>query len=202
MRIRLLLAPILALAFASPVTASEWTRPGWYFGAGGGAGFNFFNKYIEESVPIPVVDIDPAGSANVRGGYRIWSWFALEAMYEGAYDAQINVLDLPFAKLSTHSFLGNLKFILPIMRFQPYLLVGGGAQYGQFRSELPAPLDKQNRWDPTLRVGVGLDFYITENWVVDLELAPSIRFKDYSDIPSAGTDNVTMTLSGGVQYRF
>ena len=30
-----------------------------------------------------------------------------------------------------------------------------------------------------LRIGLGLDTYITENWIVNLELAPSIRFSDY-----------------------
>lgn len=202
MRHRLILIPILALIFTNAAWADDWARPGWYAGVGGGAGFNFFNKYIEENVPIPEVTIDGAGSFNAKAGYRVWSWFALEAMYEGVYDSQIKVLGQPLAKLSTHSLLGNLKFIAPIKRFQPYLTIGPGAQYGQFRGDLILdPLDT-SRWDFTLRFGVGLDFYITENWVVDLELAPSVRFKDYSAIPSASTDNVTMTLNGGVQYRF
>ena len=59
-----------------------------------------------------------------------------------------------------------------------------------------------SRWDFTLRVGVGLDAYITENWLINVELAPSIRFADYRDIPRETTDNVTLTVSGGIPYRF
>ena len=58
------------------------------------------------------------------------------------------------------------------------------------------------RWDLLLRVGIGLDAYVTEHWLVNLELAPSIRFADYGNIPSTSTDNVTLTFSGGIQYRF
>lgn len=53
-----------------------------------------------------------------------------------------------------------------------------------------------------LRTAIGLDGYITENWLLNLELAPSIRFADYSNIPSETTDNVTLTVGVGVQYRF
>jgi opacity protein-like surface antigen len=202
MSFRIALVPIIALVFANTAWAGDFTRPGWYVGVGGGVGANFFNKYIEENQPIEVVSIDPAGSFNARGGYRVWPWLAFEAMYEGAYDSQIKVLDRPFAKLSTHSFVGNLKLLLPIKRFQPYIMVGAGGQYGQFSSNLPDPFADLSRWDVTLRTAVGLDFYITEHWVLDTELAPSVRFKDYDDIPSATTDNVTLTWSVGVQYRF
>jgi len=59
-----------------------------------------------------------------------------------------------------------------------------------------------SRWDLVLRICLGLDAYLTEHWLVNVELAPSIRFTDYGDIPSQSTDNASLTLSGGIQYRF
>ena len=53
-----------------------------------------------------------------------------------------------------------------------------------------------------VRFGFGLDAYLTENWLLNIELAPSIRFTDWGDIGSESTDNVTLTFSGGFQYRF
>ena len=82
----------------------------------------------------------------------------------------------------THSLLVNLKFIAPIWRIHPYFALGAGAQYGDFDSS--GILD-DHRWDPVLRFGFGVDGYITEHWVVNLELAPGIRFKDWGNIPSA-----------------
>jgi hypothetical protein len=77
---------------------------------------------------------------------------------------------------------------------------GLGAQYGDADFILD-PLDT-SRWDPVLRFGLGIDGYITENWLVNVEIAPGIRFKDWNDLGGQATDNVTLTLSAGVEYRF
>ena len=145
------------------------------------------------------VTSDVGGSANVRGGYRIWSWFALEAMYEGSYGVNTNLLGVKVANLDTHSLLANLKFIAPIWRIHPYFALGLGAQYGNADFLV---LPDRSRWDPVLRFGLGVDGYITENWVANIELAPGIRFKDWGNLGGTSTDNVTLTLSAGVQYRF
>ncbi len=39
-------------------------------------------------------------------------------------------------------------------------------------------------------------------WVINVEIAPSIRFADYSNIPSEMTDNFSLTVGLGLQYRF
>ena len=61
------------------------------------------------------------------------------------------------------------------------------------------PFDTE-RWDLLLRVG--LDAYVTKNWLVNVELAPSVRFAEYGDILGTATDNVSLTFTGGVQYSF
>jgi opacity protein-like surface antigen len=178
----------------------DYGRPGWYAGVGAGAGWDFLEGAISDATR-GAVEIGTAGTFNARGGYRVTSWFAIEGMYEGVYDLT-GTLDgqLDFAKSSNHSFLANFKLIAPIWRMHPYLAIGPGAQYGQFDDILGA-LDR-DRWDFVLRLGLGLDAYVTENWLVNLEIAPSIRFTDYNNIPSQSTDNVSLTFSGGVQYRF
>jgi opacity protein-like surface antigen len=182
----------------------DYGRSGWFVGVGGGAGWNFLSDAVENETG-GIIGIDTAGSVNVRGGYRFWSWLALEGMYEGVFGLDVTQnLPPPSSKLAdfdTHSLLVNLKFIAPIWRVHPYFALGVGAQYGDFDAIVGTPLD-DDRWDPVLRFGLGVDGYITEHWVVNLELAPGIRFKDWGNIPSASTDNVTLTFSGGVQYRF
>lgn len=207
----LIVAFLFALLAAGPVWADDpdsdsgpdFGRPGWYVGIGGGVGFDFLEDAIND-VTVGAVDIDPGGSFNARGGYRLASWFALEGMYEGVYEQQVQVAGNEAADMTYHSFLANFKFIAPIWRTHPYIMVGPGIQYGEFDTH--AALDglglNTTRWDFVLRTALGLDGYITENWLLNLELAPSIRFADYSNVPSQTTDNVTLTVTVGVQYRF
>ncbi len=170
-------------------------------GVGGGLGADFLADFVEAET-MGLVDIKSTGSFNARGGYRLFSWLALEAMYEGVYGLKTEVVGVEVATIDLHSLLANAKLILPVWRLQPYLGLGIGAQQGTFDGKgLLDPFDTE-RWDLLLRVGIGLDAYVTEHWLVNLELAPSVRFTDYGDIGSPSTDNVTLTFSGGIQYRF
>ena len=201
----IIFVPIAALLLASTSWAEppapDYGRPGWYAGVGGGAAWDFLDDAVSDATGT-AVELGAGGSFNARGGYRATSWFAFEAMYEGAYGLNVKVLGADAADFDLHSFVGNFKFIVPTWRIHPYLAIGPGAQYGKFNGKgLFDPLDT-NRWDFMMRFGFGVDGYITENWLLNLELAPSIRFADYGKIPSETTDNVTLTLSAGIQYRF
>ena len=203
----------IALAMMLFVSASsaeppkpDYGRSGWYLGLGGGAAFNFLDGAVGDFTS-GVVDLTPGGSFNARGGYRLNSWFALEFMYEGNYGQGDDVGGVQLATFSSHSLLANFKFIAPTGRLQPYIIVGAGAQYGDFNDRgLPTLPGVGNldttRWDFVLRVPIGVDAYVTENWLLNLELAPSVRFADYRNVPSQTTDNVTLTVSLGAQYRF
>jgi opacity protein-like surface antigen len=181
---------------------ADYGRSGWYVGAGGGVAWDFLSDFVEDQTG-GLVTTNAGGTANVRAGYRIWSWFALEAMYEGAYGVNSKLLGVKILDFNTHAVLGNLKFIAPIWRIHPYFALGFGAQYGDadFVDDILFPYDT-NRWDPMMRFGLGLDTYVSENWLVNLELAPGIRFKDWGNLGGQATDNITLTLSAGVQYRF
>jgi hypothetical protein len=206
---RIGLAAILSIALLGSA-GTAWAeggpdsgRSGGYVGVGGGVAWDFLDAFIEEAAG-GLVGIDAGGSFNARAGYRVVSWFAVEGMYEGSY--RMSVIEAltgsEIADSNFHSLLANLKFILPIKRFQPYIAIGGGAQYGEFagRGVLAGP--KVSGWDPVIRVGLGLDLYLNEHWLINSELAPAVRLADWGDIPSALTDNVTLTLSFGAQYRF
>jgi opacity protein-like surface antigen len=201
---------LIAVCIATLLTAGaswaeepkpDFVRSGWYVGVGGGAAFDFLEDAIEDFT-LGIVDISAAGSFNARGGYRVASWFAFEAMYEGAYGFETEILGEKVAEFDTHSFVGNFKFIVPTWRVHPYIMVGPGAQYGNFDGKGVFDFLDTTRWDFVLRTAIGIDGYITENWLLNLEVAPSIRFADYSNIPSQTTDNVSLTVGLGVQYRF
>ena len=123
-------------------------------------------------------------------------------MYEGVYGTEAEISGTKrAASLSTHSLLGNFKFIAPTWRVHPYFMLGLGAQYGIFNGKGPFDGLDLTRWDLVLRTAFGIDAYITENWLVNLELAPSIRFAEYIRATET-TDNVMLTLGLGVQYRW
>lgn len=197
------LATTLLLA-PSAQAENDYGRPGWYLGVGFGAGNDFLDSAFEDATG-GLIDISTSWSANVRGGYRVWSWMSIEAMYEGVYDIGISetITGSDLAKYTNHTLLVGPKFFIPIKRFQPNLSLAVGAQQQTLKEFIGTPgLDDVSRWDFAFRAGFGLDFYLTENWVINGDIALTVRVKDYGDIGSAVTDNVALTYGGGVQYRF
>jgi len=200
----LIVIPVAVLLMASTSWAQEpdYGRPGWYAGVGAGTGIAFLDSLIQSKTG-EVVSLDAGGSFNARGGYRVNSWLAVEALYEGVYASNVQIADTKeAADRTTNSFVANLKLLLPIQRVHPYFMLGLGAQQGTFNGKGPFEFLDSSRWDFTLRTAFGVDGYITEHWLVNLELAPSMRFADYSRIPSETTDNVLLTIGLGVQYRW
>jgi hypothetical protein len=187
------------LVSGSALAKGDYSRPGPYVGVGIGVAWDPLEELINDA--FPVLSIDPTWTINARAGYRVWSWLAVEGMYEGAYGFDVVLTTVGnAASFSTTSLLGNLKLVLPCWRIQPYLLVGVGAQYGKWDDVLNL-LDDQ-RWDLVVRPAVGTDIYVNDSWVLFAELGIPVRFRDWTNIPSAITDNVSITLSGGLQYRF
>jgi len=181
-------------------SSADYSRSGWYFGAGGGGGSDFLNDSVQDETG-GNVDLSVGPSANARVGYRATSWFAFEIMYEGIYDTNVEVVGVDAATQNLHTVAGNFKFLLPTWRFQPYIMAGPGGQYGDFDGKGIFDGLDTTRWDFVVRTALGLDCYITENWLINFEVAPSVRFADYTDVPSQVTDNVTLTYGLGFQYR-
>ena len=196
-----ILLSILALCLAGAAQADDFDRPGFYVGAGGGAAFDFLDGAIEEATG-GIFDLTAGGSFNLRGGYRVASWFAVEGMYEGSWGIGTRALGIEFGNLSYNGLLVNAKFIVPVWRLQPYFILGVGAQGAKYDGLGPQDGLDLSRWDFMVRTGIGLDAYVNKHWVVNFEVTPSVSVRTFSDIASRVTDNVTMTVTGGVQYRF
>ena len=149
--------PIAILLIASTSWAAEpspdYGRPGWYAGLGAGTGISFLEDAIQSALG-EGIELNAGGSFNARAGYRATSWFAVEALYEGSYSSNVELLGMATAATRTsHSFVANLKFILPTWRVHPYFMIGPGAQYGIFNAQGPfnlLDLDLR-RWDFMLR---------------------------------------------------
>jgi opacity protein-like surface antigen len=200
MKLRVAVAILFASMVGTESSADDFDRRGWYVGVGVGVGVDFLSDFVENATS-GTVKINPTGSFNARGGYRAFSWLAFEGMYEGVYQMSTELDGVEVSRHSFHSILFNVKFIVPIWRIQPYFILGAGPQQGSFDGEGPLALLDEARWDAAVRTGFGLDIYATKNWLINFELAPSIRFRDYI-LPTTSTDNVTLTFTGGVQYRF
>ena len=96
--------------------------------------------------------------------------------------------------------------MIPTWRLQPYLYLGIGGQYYDLEASARfadfVELDfSESGWAFAGRPGLGLDIYITENILVNVEVAGVLATSNPSTIPDIG-DMFYMTVGAGLQYRF
>ncbi len=122
--------------------SSPFVRPGFYIGASGVHASDIFEgeieDIVEDSFGVPVkVDVEESWGANGRIGYRLGSWFAAEIQYEwiDPFDVDLSVggLDVRGASLEAQTVTLNGRLIAPIWRTQPYLLIGVGGAFYDFK---------------------------------------------------------------------
>jgi len=125
---------------------------------------------------------------NLRLGYRFHPNIAVEAMAENAVGFDLKGFG---GEISTWTTTVNGKFFALTGQFQPYGLLGIGAM--QLKDKTPGP--SLNDFDLALRYGAGIDTYITENLVFNMEVS-------YVH-PQGNVDDVNyVSLGGGIQIRF
>jgi hypothetical protein len=124
---------------------------------------------------------DDAWGAGGRLGWRVMKYLAIEGQFEifGKYEFDH---DSAVGEEQTNlRFLTgtlNLKGYLPINRFQPYVLVGGGYA----NAKIDPPNNKSdNRHGGAARFGVGADLYGNERVGVFTEAAYVLPFYDLAD---------------------
>ncbi|MDX1385862.1 MAG: outer membrane beta-barrel protein, partial [Thermoanaerobaculia bacterium] len=204
----LLLLPSAAFAQTG---APDYGRRGFYVGVNGIGSVEFFGSQIEDLVqqafPGSTVNVGDAAGLNARVGYRIFSWLAAEGMYEWVQDFETFV-SVPGSGSGTtssvfHNLYFNLKLLLPVWRLHPYLVGGVGAQYGDVQGTIPVlgPVS-ETRWDFAGRPGAGVDFYLTENLVLNAEVAGVLSVADFDAAGTTLTDIFYLTVGGGFQWRF
>jgi hypothetical protein len=179
-------------------------RRGFYLGVGAQGGVNFFEDQIGD-VTGGAVDTGSTWGVNARAGYRVFSWFAVEAYYEWMDNFQTEVtlgsrggtLDY-----TTHTITGNLKFVVPTWRFQPYLVLGFGGQHFNLGDDLLGGVLDDKGWGIAGRPGVGLDIYITKNLVLNAEVAGVLGTSEPKNLGRNITDLFYLSAGGGLQWRF
>ena len=184
--LKLLMAIGISLGFLSPAfgeESSSYSRSGFYLGVGGLYGIEDFDNTGS-------LEFDNGPGFNFRLGYRFHPNIAVEAMGE-----RVDAFDLDGssnAEINTWTGTLNGKFFALTERFQPYGLVGLGAV--RAKADGNAVINNSET-DIAFRFGGGLDSYITESWVIELELS-------YVH-PTGDVDDVNyLSLGGGIQYRF
>ena len=163
--------------------SSEYSRNGVYIGAGG-------MYAIENFSDTGGLSFDDSAGFNFRLGYRFHPHFAIEAEGERAigFDLKQATLDI-----ETWTATLNAKVFALTGRVQPFGVVGIGAMNA--KADSPLLISSVNETDVAFRFGGGSDFYVTKNWVVNLEGSYVLPTGDVEDINY-------ISLGGGLQYRF
>jgi hypothetical protein len=163
-----------------------------------GPDYNRIGPYVSAAVSYAVpafqgilknLDVDNGWGFNVRGGYRLNEYFAIEGHYEYINDFP---LDQGGPRIWFNTFTVNGKLILPLGRFQPFLYGGPGFQ------NVNADFDQAGNYGDTYfagRFGTGLDLYLTEQISILLDASYVIGPDDVFDLQYFST-------AWGMKYAF
>jgi opacity protein-like surface antigen len=186
----------------------DFARPGGFIGIGGTYAFHWFPGNFDDDVTGgTAVKTENGGGLNVRGGYRFNSWAALEGEYEWVSNFENKVSGSKIFDMSYHTVTANGKFFYPGWgRFQPYGLIGAGftvllldsrRSFGRFLDDSSVGFAG--------RVGAGLDVYLTESWLLNVEIDGVFNTAKIDSSNPSGDDVGSLfyvPLQFGVQYRF
>lgn len=169
------LTGLLAGLWATPARAAdEFNRPGPYVGLGG--------SYLVEGFQNESANGDFGNSLgfNARGGYRINDFFAAEAIYEYADDFGSHRFGN--SDIQTNAFTVNGKLLLPLGRFQPYLMGGVGVLNADADGSVRATRFEADGTGFAGRFGSGVDLWATEHVSIFLDASYTIPIGEVSDL--------------------
>ena len=205
----------LVLCAASPASGEtdDYARRGLYAGVGGAYVIEQFDLpdatlRLPES-PISHFDVDGGDSwgAEARVGYRFHPNLAAEGQLQYYDNFGIDVAEpadaspsREFFTLNGLSFMGNVKGYPFTGRVQPYGLVGLGLLWLHAIHAQAPRVGLDDRFDDhevgfAGRIGVGIDGYLTQNLLLNVEASYLLPTGDVSDFRM-------VPISLGVQYRF
>lgn len=207
MRTRFLFFLGVAVALLPGVARAEFgefSRSGFYVGAGG---LYTQNGLIEDQLAdlIPIgIGVDDSWGVSGQLGYRAFSFLAAELEYDYVDGYNISAFGTDLLELRGHLLTGNVKWIMPFWRIQPYLLGGIGFMHWDLGDKLGLGIDEVST-DFAVRTGGGLDFHLTSQ--ISLNVSAEFVWTDTeiaSPIPGSNTVDYLayITVGAGVQYRF
>jgi len=213
---------ILAMPLVAVASGDAYDRSGPYVSLFGLYQNNFFEDKIDDLLqdaasPVAAsLSIEDSGGLGVVVGYRLASFFAVEVQYDWVdeYSIEGSVAGSATAdifSLSGHTLTGNTKFILPFWRIQPYFLVGVGFASSEVDRGPLAPaielldpeidIDGGNQFSLAGRAGLGLDFYLTKNLVVNAQGQVVLTTLKEPGLGEVDDFNY-VGFTAGMQYRF
>jgi opacity protein-like surface antigen len=157
----LLLASCFALAGAARADDTDFGRSGAYLGVGASHTAGVVNAFLDGDTLLQHLEISDRWGVNARAGYHLTSWFSIEGEYEWIDPLRVTFFNQSLGDLGIQSATANVRFILPLRRFQPYLLLGAGAVFFDLNSRFPGLSIDRHAFAG--RVGLGMDVYITHN---------------------------------------
>jgi outer membrane protein W len=202
-------ALILAVAFAAQSARADgeddgFARSGPYIGVGASRSLNLVEAYLDDDLFLDELEVSDAWGVNARAGYRVFSWFAAEVEYEWVDDLNVDLFGAEIGSIGVQSATANLRFIVPTWRFQPYLLVGGGVLWLDLKDRFGL-LDVDDSAFAA-RIGLGIDMYLTKNFLVNLGVESILTNAEVSLATPFGTASQrglgTVNLQVGFGYRF
>jgi len=161
--------------------------------------------------PEATATADDSWSVKGRGGYRCHPRYSIGATFEyfGGFDTKwsgaLNPSGVSGSDIDIFVATVDIKGYLLTGRYQPYLLMGGGTM--SIETRVVNPTGSQHPWgagpvaqsrdytDFVLRLGGGVDAYVTDHVVVNIGASYLLPAGEVS-----GADLYTVGV--GVEYRF
>ena len=183
----LLSAPIAMAADAD----EDFAREGGYISLSALVAFDTTQQADLGGATFLPIKVDPGYGLTLRGGWRHMDHLSSELVLDVMIDRDYKVAGLTF--LSSTTVAGSFQLKAPILtgRIQPYAVAGAGIFY--FMQSATA--DDWVRFQ--LRGGLGLDVYVTRNWVFNIE-----GLYQYPTRRVNGVRVRDVLLTTGIAYRF
>jgi hypothetical protein len=195
----------VAVGLNPPEGAQEYERKGWFMGLAGTYALPNYGHDLQadaNSAMETPVKVSTDSSLGVGGdiGYRCHRYFstAVEAEKVMGFEEEYSepgVGSFAVGDVDPLAVTTNFKAHLPVGRFQPFALVGGGMMTTSATIRDTVGLGSVNAKDIVLRFGGGLDFYATKHIVLNFGVDYVVPLGDLREFDYT-------SVSWGVQYRF
>ena len=181
--IRRIALSLLVLSAATPAFAQDYARPGFSVAAGVSAAFEDFDTDGS--------NFDDAAAFTAAGGYRFTKNFGVEGRFEQTtdFDGDFGPADVD---VSMWTLTANAQFFILTGQFQPYVIGGLGIEEATVDVN---PGGDDDETDAVWRLGIGMDSYVTPNFVIGAEAAYNFGTNDLDDLDY-------WTLTALFRYRF